>query len=257
MKYVVAFVSFALLGCAAILAQSRSGNVSNEVSNKDMRQTTGMATTPAEVSAAVEKGAKWLASVQGADGGWGQDGGAASYVRQTENLESKGNDVANTAVAALALLRAGNQYRPNVERAVEFILKRVEASPTDGLSITDVKETQIQRKLGPYIDTFLASRLLAEVDGTFAGANQLRVRRGLEKCVAKIERNQQGDGSWNVGGGWAPVLGTSLASRSLYEASQKGVRVDEQVMARAETYTVNGQKGRDSVGGGVGGGVGT
>src|SRR5262249_41181945 len=83
----------------------------------------------------------------GADGGWGQDGGAASYVRQNENLESKGNDVANTAVAALALLRAGDRYRPNVERAVDFILKKIEASPNDGLSITDVNQTQIQRKL--------------------------------------------------------------------------------------------------------------
>src|SRR5262245_20185815 len=242
MKYVVAFVSFALLGCAAILAQSRSGNVSNEVSNKDMRQTTGMATTPNEVSAGVQKGAKWLASVQGADGGWGQDGGAASYVRQTENLESKGNDVANTAVAALALLRAGNQYRPNVERAVAFILKKVEASPTDGLSITDVNQTQIQRKLGPYIDTFLASMLLARVDGTLAGANKARVRSGLEKCVAKIERNQMSDGSWNIAGGWAPVLGTSLASQSLYLASKNGISVSETVMVQAENYTLKTQK---------------
>ena len=68
-------------------------------------------------SAAVEKGAKWLASVQGADGGWGQDGGETSYIRQTEHLESTGNDVANTAVAALALLEAGPAYRPNVDRA--------------------------------------------------------------------------------------------------------------------------------------------
>jgi len=98
------------------------------------------------------------------------------------------------------------------------------------------------------------------VDGTLAGANKARVRKGLEKCVAKIERNQSSDGSWNVGGGWAPVLGTSLASRSLYEASKNGVRVDQEVMARAETYTLKSQKDRDSVavggGRGVGGGSG-
>ena len=57
---------------------------------------------------AVEKGMKWLVSVQGKDGGWGQDGGETSYVRQGEHLESKSNDVANTAVAAAALLHAGN-----------------------------------------------------------------------------------------------------------------------------------------------------
>src|SRR6476660_10470470 len=105
-------------------------------------------------SVAVEKGAKWLASVQGADGGWGQDGGETSYIRQGEHLESNGNDVANTAVAALALLRAGKQYQPNVERAIDFILRKVEASQAEGLAITDQNGTQIQRKLGPFIDTF-------------------------------------------------------------------------------------------------------
>jgi len=111
MKFAVALVSLALLGGAAIWAQSRGSKVSKRERPAITQQTAGAATTPvasSEVSAAVEKGAKWLASVQSADGGWGQDGGATSNVRQTESLESNGNDVANTAVAALALLRAGN-----------------------------------------------------------------------------------------------------------------------------------------------------
>jgi hypothetical protein len=253
MKYAVVFAFLTLLGCAAILAQTGSGQVSK-------KEITVPATTLNEISVAVEKGAKWLASVQGADGGWGQDGGAASHVRQNENLESQGNDVANTAVAALSLLRASDQYRPNVERAVDFILKKIEASPNDGLSITDVNQTQIQRKLGPFIDTFLASMLLARVDGTLAKANNARVRKGLEKCVAKIERNQMSDGSWNIAGGWAPVLGTSLASRGLYMASAKGVVVSAEVLARADDYTVKSQKGGGSAAlgsvGGVGGGAG-
>jgi hypothetical protein len=189
---------------------------------------------------AIDRGARWLASVQGADGGWGQDGGETSYIRTTERLESNGNDVANTAVAALALLEAGKQYQPNVDRALDFILRRVEASPADGLAITDARGTQIQRKLGPFIDTFLTSMLLAKVDGTLSKPTQnARVRQALEKCVAKIERNQKADGSWNIAGGWAPVLGTSMASRSLFEAQQKGVKVEEGVLARAETYTFN------------------
>jgi hypothetical protein len=197
-------------------------------------------TGAASVALAIDKGARWLVSVQGADGGWGQDGGETSYIRITERLESNGNDVANTAVAALALLEAGKQYQPNVDRALDFILRRVEASPADGLAITDATGTQIQRKLGPYIDTFLTSMLLAKVDGTLLKPTQnARVRQALEKCVAKIERNQKADGSWNIAGGWAPVLGTSMASRSLFEAQQKGVKVQESVLARAETYTVD------------------
>jgi hypothetical protein len=192
------------------------------------------------IASAIDRGAHWLASVQGRDGGWGQDGGETSYIRSGERLESNGNDVANTAVAALALLEAGPQYRSNVDRAVEFILKQVDASSDDGLAITNTNGTQIQRKLGPYIDTFLTSMLLAKLDGTLANAQQnSRVRRALEKCVAKVEKNQKTDGSWNVAGGWAPILGTSMASRSLFDAQQKGVTVNASVMQRAENYALN------------------
>src|SRR5215831_11313713 len=206
---------------------------------QNITKTEKLSTGAASAALAIDRGAKWLASVQGADGGWGQDGGETSYIRTTEHLESNGNDVANTAVAALALLEAGKQYQPNVDRALDFILKRVEASPLEGLAITDARGTQIQRKLGPYIDTFLTSMLLAKVDGTLAKPQQnARVRQALEKCVAKIEKNQKTDGSWNIAGGWAPVLGTSMASRSLYEAQKKGVRVDDRVLAQAENYTM-------------------
>jgi uncharacterized protein YfaS (alpha-2-macroglobulin family) len=80
--------------------------------------------------------------------------------------------------------------------------------------------------------------LLSEADGTMpTAAENARVRKALEKCVAKIEGNQQRDGSWNVGGGWAPILGTSMASRSLFEAQQKGVKVDAAAMDKADNYS--------------------
>ena len=208
------------------------------------------------VSIAVEKGARWLVSTQGKDGGWGQDGGETSYVRKGENLESNGNDVANTAVAATALLHAGStptkgEYREALMRAVDFVLRHVEQSPADGLEVTTLNGTQIQRKLGPCIDTFLTSKLLAELDGEMGNArDNARVRRSLQKCVAKIEKNQLKDGSWNIAGGWAPILGTSLASRSLYVAQQKGVAVSNAAMAKVQDYTA---KSGQAAGAGIGG----
>jgi hypothetical protein len=220
------------------------------------------------VSLAVEKGVKWLVSVQGKDGGWGQDGGETSYIRQGEHLESNGNDVANTAVAAAALLHTGNtptsgEYHDTLQRAVRFILRHVDESPAEGLAVTDLKGTQIQRKLGPYIDTFLTSKLLAELDGNMGDAKaNAHVRQGLQKCVAKIEKNQLKDGSWNIAGGWAPILGTSMASQSLFKAQQKGVAVSQMAMGKIEEYTkleperirVGGVVG--GIGSGSGGGVG-
>jgi hypothetical protein len=216
------------------------------------------------VAVAVDKGIKWLVSVQGKDGGWGQDGGETSYVRQGERLESNGNDVANTAVAAEALLHTGNTlssgtYRDNLQRAVGFILQRVEQSPADGLEVTNQKGTQIQRKLGPYIDTFLSAKLLGELDGNMGSAQaNARVRQDLQKCVAKIEKNQLKDGSWNIAGAWAPIFGTSLASQSLGMAKAKGVPVTEMAMAKVQDYTektASAQPVRAGSGGGVVGGV--
>jgi hypothetical protein len=233
MKLPVVVLSMALTASAAVWAQAQR-------TSQDPGKANAADKAPATVSAAVDKGAQWLVSVQGEDGGWGQDGGRASSNRTGERLESSGNDVANTAVAALALLQAGKGYEPNVERALAFILQRVEASPADGLAITDRQGTQIQRKLGPYIDTFLSSMLLSQIDGRASTpALNARVRKALQKTVAKIEKHQQSDGSWNIAGGWAPVLGTSMASRSLFEARYRGVAVDAAVLDRAEAYTVS------------------
>jgi hypothetical protein len=214
---------------------------------------------------AVDKGIKWPVSVQGKDGGWGQDGGETSYVRQGERLESNGNDVANTAVAAAALLHTGNTpskgaYRENLQRAVAFIMQRVEQSPAEGLEVTNLKGTQIQRKLGPYIGTFLSAKLLGELDGNMGNAQaNARVRQDLQKCVAKIEKNQLQDGSWNIAGAWAPIFGTSLASQSLDLAKAKGVPVTDVAMAKVQDYTQKTASGwpamAEGVGLGYGGGV--
>ena len=103
--------------------------------------------------------------------------------------------------------------------------------------MTDLQGTQIQRKLGPYIDTFLTSKLLAELDGNMGDAQaNARVRQSLEKCVAKIEKNQLKDGSWNIAGGWAPILGTSHGlAESVYRRSKRRAGVSSRPWPRSTT----------------------
>ena len=82
--------------------------------------------------------------------------------------------------------------------------------------------------------------LMSQIDGRASTpALNARVRKALQKTVAKIEKHQRSDGSWNIAGGWAPVLGTSMASRSLFAAQNRGVAVDAAVLKRAENYTVS------------------
>src|SRR5437899_3023864 len=89
------------------------------------------------VEAAVAKGLKWLVSTQGKNGGWGQDGGETTYLRQGERLESNGNDVANTAVVVEALLHSGTtpttgENRRPLMNAAQSTLKRLAQRRHDG-----------------------------------------------------------------------------------------------------------------------------
>lgn len=236
-----------LAGSAAWLAKDVHGREVVRTSGKAAAPDQGQPETPLPRTPdeALAKGLAWIVSTQGQDGGWGQDGGETSYVRQGENLETTGNDLANTAVAALALFEGGSTptkgpHRIASARALEFILRGVEQAPAEGLALRTLQGTQIQRKLGPFIDTFLTAQLLSELDGeTGDHALDQRVREALEICVRKIEAHQEEDGSWNNAGGWAPILGTSMASQSLDRARAKGVNVENRVLAKVDQYTEN------------------
>src|SRR5687768_12918548 len=87
------------------------------------------AVKPKPLSGIVNKGLAYLANQQRTDGGWGQGGGWHNQVQggrvEGDNVEDP-SDVANTCIAALALLRAGNTptegpYAKHLAKAVAFI----------------------------------------------------------------------------------------------------------------------------------------
>ena len=143
----------------------------------------------------------------------------------------------NTCFALLALFRAGNtptegQYKDNVAKGLKFILTRVEKADKDSLYVTDVRNTQLQSKIGPYVDTFLVNLVLAEMRGK-AGSEEKRLTAALEKTMNKIVKHQDASGGFANNGGWAPTLSMGICNKSLARAKQNGVEVDQKVLDRA------------------------
>ena len=190
------------------------------------------AVTPKPLSENVKRGTKWLVEHQLEKGGWGQGEESAQMGggSQMKDVPS----VADTCMAALALIRAGNtpaqgEYAKNVLHAVEFVCGEIEESDKDSLYITPTRGTRVQSKLGPYIDTFAAAVLLPEVKDQMPDeAGKKRVAAALDKLLAKIQKNQRPDGTWG-GQGWATTIQQNMAVKGLNKAAQSGVQVDEKV----------------------------
>jgi hypothetical protein len=237
-----------MLTCTALLAGLRAADDAKPAAGKAGGAKDQAAVKPKPLSDHVKKGLAYLASQQHADGGWGQGGGwrVADQGGRVEgpNLEDP-SDVANTCLATLALLRAGNTpktgpYANNVANAVEFICGHVARADKDSLYVTGVRGTQAQSKIGPFVDTFLAALVLAEIKGEMPDEKgEKKLVASLQKTVAKIEKHQKADGTFAGNTGWAPVFSQGLASKGLNRASQKGIVFQDQTLARASENAVS------------------
>jgi squalene-hopene/tetraprenyl-beta-curcumene cyclase len=69
----------------------------------------------------VARGAAWLASIQNADGGWGEDG--TSYKLDYRGYEAAPSTASQTAWALLGLMAAGQIDHPAVERGIVYLSK--------------------------------------------------------------------------------------------------------------------------------------
>lgn len=215
---------------------------------------------PKELSDNVKSGLKWLVAQQHDDGSWSQGAESREMGNSMDALRDKGN-VADTAMAALALRCAGSTpstgpYKAQINKALDFVCKEVEAADKDSLAVTSIKGTRVQMKLGGMVDTFLASLLLGEVRKEMPDeASRKRVIAALDKVLNKIEKNQQADGSF-ANAGWAPVLAQGIAAKGVNVARQNGATVNDEVLGRLENNArsgVNKSTGRVAASGGSAG----
>ncbi|HEV8062655.1 MAG TPA: hypothetical protein VGP68_22435 [Gemmataceae bacterium] len=245
----VPFLAFA--ACLGILVNLQADDEPKSAADKKPAEagqaTQGSAVKPKPLSDSIKHGLAYLVSQQHKDGGWGQGGGWRQGAQggrvEGANVEDP-SDVADTCIATLALLRAGStptkgEYANNIANALEFICSHVEKADSDSLYVTNVRNTQVQGKIGPYVDTFLAGLVLAEVKGSKAeGPIAKRVDAAMGKTIAKIEKNQKADGTFAGNDGWATVFSQGLASKCLNCASQNGAVVSQAALGKAEMNAV-------------------
>lgn len=202
---------------------------------------TEFAVKPKELSPAVKKGLEYLVKNQQEDGGWNQGGGWRISNTGGGRVEGKNvedpSDIGNTCFVLLALLRAGNtategQYKDAVQKGLKFVISRVEKADTKSLYVTDVRGTQLQSKIGSYVDTFLVNLVLAEFRGK-SGDQEKALVAALEKTMTKIVQHQTADGGFAGNHGWAPTLSLGICNKSLARAKERGATVDQDVLKRA------------------------
>lgn len=193
---------------------------------------------PKPLSENVDKALAWLAQHQLEGGAWGQGEESANMGGGGQFKDTP--SVGETSMALMALMRAGNTpekgpYAKNVAAGVKFVCGQIEESDADSLFVTKLRGTRIQGKLGQFVDTFMASTMLADVqEKTSDKALLERVTKAMEKVLKKIQKNQRADGKWGDDG-WAGTLQQGMAAKALDRANAAGNAVDAGVVEKART----------------------
>jgi hypothetical protein len=193
----------------------------------------------AKIDDKIVQGELWLIKAQNKDGGWG----AGSHARQNVmDPHAVSSDPATTAMTAMALYRCGynleyGKYSETLRKSLNYLLSEIEKTKNNPNFITEVRDTQIQSKLGENIDAVLTLQFLNQVYPLLKEKTlKTQVKEAIQICVNKIEKSYDENGKVK-GAGWAGVLQSSFASSSLENATKnKDIKVDSEKLKKSREY---------------------
>lgn len=164
-----------------------------------------------ESDAALNRGLKWLAENQGAEGNWGS------------------NDLGLVSMGALAFLSAGHmpgrgQYGDTVEKALSYVVRH--AKPSGLLNIADAQRDMYNHGLSAFV--------LGQAHGM---SSDPRVGDSLDKALRLITATQCKDGGWDYRArslerGHDLSLAV-MQAKALRSAVDSGIEVPPEVIQRA------------------------
>ena len=194
--------------------------------------------TDEKVTSATDKALQWMIKAQQSNGGWGCGTHASQNILDPLAVKT---DPATTAMVLMSLLRTGStltsgDYSKQLVNGLNYLLAEVEKADPNSSTVTSLKGTQIQSKLGANIDVVLTAQCLANMmDYVTDETQKKRVKDDLQICVNKIQKTQTTNGSFS-GSGWAGVLQSSFASSALESAQDEGIFVDTVILKKSQEY---------------------
>lgn len=180
-----------------------------------------------EASLAIDRGLKFLASTQKADGSWDSDGKGGRVIAITS--------LAMMAFMANAQFPGFGKYGKELDRAKDYMLKKA-------------KERKDGYLGGTMYEHGLATLALSEIWGmTKSKEDDDRIQKALEDAVDVIKRSQNPGGGWRYqpqADGGEDTSVTAMVFIALASARQAGVMVENEVIAKFIKYVKHARDGK-------------
>lgn len=179
------------------------------------------------VDKAVDKGQAWVKKQQQPDGSW-KDKWAHAYA------------TGETALSLLTLLKCGTKPEdPAIQRGFEWLL----AQPFKKVYEVSVSILAVEALYSPKPDKpDPANPYRTVVKKSFLKQADPRVKDWLQRATAYLVESEKADGLWAYPDREADVSNTQFALIALKSAHRLGVKVDQEVFAKAVVYFIDKQE---------------
>jgi len=185
---------------------------------------------PARVDKAVEKGSAWVKQQQQPDGSW-KDRWFPAY------------RTGETAISLLALLKCGTKPEdPAIQKGFDWLL----AQPFKKTYEVSISILALEALYAPKDKPDAQNPYRTIAKKSFLKGSDPRIKDWLQRATEFLVSNERPEGMWAYPDRETDVSNTQFALMALKSAHRLGVKVDQEVFAKAVVYFVDKQEKQGS-----------